>query len=176
MPLAAAPGLDDVGRDDVDQDLGVAPPLRIVLEVIRLVVPHEGRIEHQRQEQVVAIVEHEQLADRPLLGGVVDEVLLGAVRADVALERELARDDVLDGDLLVPALAAVAFVAARLGDFLVAAEGTTDGFGGSTGHILNRIRQMTPEAARYARAEGPKTRRGGGAPRNFFFDIALSTF
>ena len=44
------------------------------------------------------------------------------MRADVALERELARDDVLDGDLLVPAVAAVALVAARLGDVLRATQ------------------------------------------------------
>ena len=46
----------------------------------------------------------------------VDEVLLGALGADVALQREFLGDDLLDGDLLVPAVPAVALVAARLGD------------------------------------------------------------
>ena len=134
VPLAAAPRLDDVGGDDVDQDLGERAVFGIVLEVIRLVVPHEGRVEQQRQEQIVAVVDDQELADGALLRRVIDEVLLGAVRADVALERELARDDVLDGDLLVPAVAAVALVAARLGDFLRAAQRAPDGFGRLSGH------------------------------------------
>jgi len=50
-------------------------------------------------------------------------ILLGAVRADVALERELARDDLFDRDLLLPAVAAVLLLAPRLGDVLRAAEG-----------------------------------------------------
>jgi len=54
---------------------------------------------------------------------VIDQVLLGAVRADVPLEDELAGDDLLDRDLLVPAVSAVALVAARLRDFLGAAQG-----------------------------------------------------
>jgi len=53
---------------------------------------------------------------------VVDEVLLGAVRPDVPLERELPGDDFLDGNLLVPAVAAVTFVPARLREFLCAAQ------------------------------------------------------
>ena len=44
------------------------------------------------------------------------------MRADVALQRELARDDFFDGDFLVPAVAAILFLAARLGDFLGAAQ------------------------------------------------------
>ena len=44
----------------------------------------------------------------------IDQILLGAVGADVALQRELTGDDLLDGDLLVPAVAAVAFVATGL--------------------------------------------------------------
>jgi hypothetical protein len=62
---------------------------------------------------------------------VVDQVLLGAVRADVAFERELACDDLLDGELLVPAVAAVTLIAARLRDLLGAAERASrlrDGF------------------------------------------------
>ena len=68
--------------------------------------------------------------------GVVDEVFLGAVRADVALQRELARDDFLDGDLLVPAVAAVLLLAARLGDVLGVAERAADLRDGFTGHRL----------------------------------------
>ena len=109
VPLAAAPRLDHVGRDDVDQNLGEGPPFRVVFQVIGGVVPRKTRIEHQRQEQVEAVVDDDELA----AGRFWVEwymVLLGAVRADIALERELARDDVLDGDLLVPAVAAVALV------------------------------------------------------------------
>ena len=53
----------------------------------------------------------------------VDEVLLGAVRADIALQRELARDDLFDGDLLVPAVATVLLFASRLGDLFRTAKG-----------------------------------------------------
>ena len=77
-------------------------------EVVGRLVPAEVRVEHQRQEQVVAVVDDDQLAAGTLQRGVVDQVFLGAVRADVALQRELARDDFLDRDLLVPAVAAVA--------------------------------------------------------------------
>jgi len=45
---------------------------------------------------------------------VINEVLLRAVRADVSLQRELARDDLFDRDLLVPAVAAIFLFAARL--------------------------------------------------------------
>ena len=86
-------------------------------------VPAEARIQHQRQEQVVPVVDDDELPAGALQGGVVDEVLLRAVRADVALERELARDDLFDGDLLVPAVAAVLLLAAGLRDLLGAAEG-----------------------------------------------------
>ena len=110
VPLAAAPRLDHLGGHDVHEDLGERPALRDRLQVIRRLVPDERRVEHQRQEEVVAVVDHDQLAERALLRRVIDEVLLGAVRPDVALERELARDDVLDRDLLVPAVAAVALV------------------------------------------------------------------
>src|SRR6185295_3018010 len=64
----------------------------------------------------------EELPAGPLDGRVVDQVLLGAVRADVALQGELARDDLLDGNLLVPAVAAVLLLATRLGDFFGAAQ------------------------------------------------------
>ena len=40
------------------------------------------------------------LPDRPLLRGVVDQILFGARRADVPLQRELAPDDVLDAAAL----------------------------------------------------------------------------
>jgi len=42
VPLTAAPGLDDVCREDVHEDLVERPMLRIVFEVIRLIVPVEG--------------------------------------------------------------------------------------------------------------------------------------
>jgi len=84
--------------------------------------PREIRVEHQGQEQVVAVVHDDQLAAGPFDRRVIDQVLLGAVGADVALERELARDDLLDGDLLVPTVAAVLLLATRLGDLLRAAQ------------------------------------------------------
>ena len=99
-------------------------------------------IEQQRQEQIEAVVDDMQLADGALLRRVIDEVLLGAVRADVALERELARDDVLDGDLLVPAVAAVALVAARLGDFLRAAQRASNGFSRLCGPLRRLYRRL----------------------------------
>src|SRR5215471_5111726 len=55
----------------------------------------------------------------------VDEVLLRTVRTDVALEREFAGDDLLDRDFLVPAVAAVLFLAARFGHFLGTAQRTS---------------------------------------------------
>jgi hypothetical protein len=39
VPFAAAPGLDDLGRDDVDEDLGERPPFGIALEVVGGLVP-----------------------------------------------------------------------------------------------------------------------------------------
>src|SRR3954468_19115432 len=122
VPLAPAPRLDDLRGDHVDEDLGERPPLGVPLEVIGRLVPRETRVEHHRQEQIVAVVDDDQLAAGALQRRVVNEVLLGAVRADVALQRELARDDVLDRDLLVPAIAAVFLLASRLGDFLRVAE------------------------------------------------------
>ena len=91
-------------------------------EVVGRLVPAEIRIEHHRQEQIVPVVDDDQLTAGALQRRVVDQVLLGAVRADVALQRELARDDLFDGDLLVPAVAAVLLFAARLGHFLRAAQ------------------------------------------------------
>ena len=123
MPLAAAPGLDDLGGDDIDEDLGKRAAFGIALEVVGGLVPAEGRVEDHGQEQIVPVVDDDELSAGPLERGVVDEVFLGAVRADVALERELARDDFFDGDFLVPAVTAVAFLPARLGDVLGAAEG-----------------------------------------------------
>ena len=52
----------------------------------------------------------------------VDEILLGAVGPDIAFEGELARDDLLDRNLLVPAVATVLLLAAWLGDVLGAAQ------------------------------------------------------
>src|SRR5262249_23204080 len=92
-------------------------------------------IERDGQKQVVAVIDHQQLTDGALLSRVVDEVFLGAVRADVPLQRELARDDVFDRDFLVPAIAAIALVAARLGDIFRAADPAAHTFGGLTGHV-----------------------------------------
>jgi hypothetical protein len=69
--------------------------------VIRRVVPREGRIERQREEQVVAVVDDDQLPAGALERRVIDQVLLRALRADVTLQNELLGDDFLDGDLLV---------------------------------------------------------------------------
>src|SRR5687767_113651 len=114
VPLAAAPGLDDLGGDDVHEDFREGASFGIALQVIRLFFPSEIRVEDHRQEQVVAVVNDNDLAARPLDRRVIEEVLLGAVRADVALEGELARDDLLDGNLLLPAVAAIPLFAARL--------------------------------------------------------------
>src|SRR5262249_55983327 len=73
-------------------------------------------------EQVVPIVDDDQLPARTLQGRVVDQILLGAVRPDVALECELAGDDLLDRDFLVPAVAAVFLFTAGLGHLFRAAE------------------------------------------------------
>src|SRR5919201_1173206 len=74
------------------------------------------RLDHFRGDDV------DDLAAGALDGGVIDEVLLGAVRADVALQRELARDDLFDGDLLFPAVATVFLLTARLQRVLRAAQ------------------------------------------------------
>ena len=118
MPLSATPRLDDLGCNDVHEDLGKGPPFGIAFEVIRGFVPAEVRVEDHGEEQIVPVVDDEDLAAGAFDGRVVDQVLLGAVRADIALERELAGDDLLDGDLLFPAVPAVALFAARFGDFL----------------------------------------------------------
>jgi hypothetical protein len=56
------------------------------------------------------------------------------VGSDITLESKFARDDFLDRDFLVPAVAAVPFLAARLGDFFGAAEGTSRLFDGLSRH------------------------------------------
>ena len=59
-----------------------------------------------------------------------DEVFFCVARAQIALDRELARDDFFDGDLLVPARAAVARVAFRFCNVFAAAKRATgDGRG-----------------------------------------------
>src|SRR5437660_10766948 len=50
VPFAAAPRLDDLRRDDVDQDFREQAPIGIALEMIRRLVPAELGIEHQREE------------------------------------------------------------------------------------------------------------------------------
>src|SRR5579872_4526845 len=86
VPLAAAPRLDYFRRDDVDEQLGKRAPFRVVLEVIRRLVPSEDGVEHQRQKQVVSIVDDDELPAGAFERGVIDQVFLGRVRADVALE------------------------------------------------------------------------------------------
>src|SRR4030095_1436224 len=61
VPLAAAPGLDDLSRDDVDEDLGKRAPFGIALEMVGGLVPREARIEHHRQKEVVAVVDDDEL-------------------------------------------------------------------------------------------------------------------
>src|SRR5687767_6800021 len=125
MPFAATPRLDHFGGHDVDQQFGKRAALGVAVEVIRRIVPGKVRINRHRQEQVVAVVDDDDLPDRAFLRRVVDEILLRAMGPNVALQRELAGDDLLDRDLLVPAVAAVPFFAARLRDFLGAAQGAT---------------------------------------------------
>src|SRR5918995_1140108 len=61
VPLAAAPGFDDLGGDDVDEDLREGTAVRIAVQVVCGVIPAEGREEDQRQEQVEAAIDHQQL-------------------------------------------------------------------------------------------------------------------
>src|SRR5687767_324527 len=62
VPLAAAPGLDHLGGDDVDEDLGERAAFRVAFQVVGGFVPAEVRIQHHRQEQVVAVIDHDDLA------------------------------------------------------------------------------------------------------------------
>jgi deoxyuridine 5'-triphosphate nucleotidohydrolase len=155
VPLAAAPRFDDVGRDDIHEELGECPMLGVVLEMVGLVIPRKRRVEQERQEQIKPVVDHLELPHRALLRGVKNDILLGAMGADVAFDRELARDDVLDRNLLFPAVAAVAFVAAWFGDLAGAAQGATCGFGRLPGHSHDYI----------GRPVGPQDREGRGMLR-----------
>src|SRR5438876_9489322 len=76
MPFAAAPRLDHFGRDDVDENLGKDAAFGIAFEMVGRLVPAEIRIERQRQEQIVAVVEDDQLTARPLQRRMINEVLL----------------------------------------------------------------------------------------------------
>jgi hypothetical protein len=136
MPFSAAPRLDDLGGDDVDDDLGKRASFRITVQVVRGLVPRERGVEHHRQEQIVAVVDDDELTARAFLGGVVDEVFLRAVGADIAFQREFTRDDFFDRDLLVPAVAAVLLLAARLRDVLGIAERAANLRDGFPGHTL----------------------------------------
>src|SRR5688572_27734363 len=124
VPLTAAPWLDDLGGDDVHEDLRKRTALGVAFEVIGRLVPPEIRVEDHREKEIVAVVDDDDLSAGALDGRVIDQILLSAVRADVALERKLARDDLFDRDLLFPAVAAVALLAARLRHILGAAECT----------------------------------------------------
>ena len=146
MPLAAAPRLDHVGRDDVDQHVAERPAFRVVLEVIARLVPRERGVERRRQEQVIPVVNDDDLGDGRLLGRVKDEVLFSVLGADVALERELAGDDFLDRDLLVPARPTLALVATRLRHVLRAAQRAAHHVHGLPGHksrIISRSRRSS---------------------------------
>src|SRR6266481_8888642 len=90
--------------------------------MVRRLVPSEIRVERHREEEIVAVVDDDQLPAGTLERGMVNEVLLGAVGADVPLQRELVRDNFFDRDFLVPAVAAVLFLAAGFGNLLRAAE------------------------------------------------------
>src|SRR3954467_11188206 len=140
MPLAAAPGFDHFGGDNVHEDLGERASFRIPFEVIGGLIPREGRVNHHRQEQDVAVVDDDELAAGAFLRGVVDQVLFSAVGADIAFERELARHNLFDRDLLVPAVATVLLVpAAGLRDVFRVAERATylrDGFPGHPSILL----------------------------------------
>src|SRR5262245_28225723 len=122
VPFAAAPGLDHFGGDHIDQQFRKQASLRIAFEVIGGLVPPEIRVEHHRQEQVVAVVDHDKLSAGTLQRGMINEVFFGAVRADFSFQREFSRDDFFDGDFLVPAVAAVLLFASRLRDLLRTAE------------------------------------------------------
>ena len=92
----------------------MTPMAKDLEDFMRRLVPREIGIEHQCQEQVVPIVHNDELSAGALERGMIDEIFLGAVRADVALQRELPRDDLFDGDFLVPTVAAVFLFAPRL--------------------------------------------------------------
>src|SRR6266851_3840946 len=92
--------------------------------MVRRLVPPEIRVERHREKQVIPVVDDDQLPAGTLERGMVNEVLLGAVGADVPFQRELARDNFFDRDFLVPAVAAVLFLATGFGDLLRAAECT----------------------------------------------------
>src|SRR4029077_5929117 len=84
VPFAASPGFDHFGGDDINEQLRELASLRISFEVIGRLVPPEIRVEHHRQEEIVSIIDHDQLSAGTLERGVVDEIFLRAVRADVA--------------------------------------------------------------------------------------------
>src|SRR5262249_60808522 len=92
--------------------------------MVRGLVPAEMRVEYHRQEQIVPIVDDDDLAAGAFDRRMIDQVLLRAVRADIALERELTGDDFLDRDFLFPAVSTVPLLAARLGHLLRAAQRT----------------------------------------------------
>src|SRR5262245_10498965 len=144
MPLAAAPRLDDIGCENVDENLAERALLGIVIEMIGLIVPAERRVEQHRQKQIVTVVDHLNLADGIALRGVEQQLFFGVLRPDVAFQREFARDDFLDRDFLVPARAAVARVAFGLGNVLATAQRAAGNLGGATGHLLIiQVRQVT---------------------------------
>src|SRR5829696_5332324 len=71
VPLAAAPGFDDFGGDDVHEDLREGTAVGIAVEVVRGVIPAEGWEKDEREEQIEAVVDYEQLPAGALDGRVV---------------------------------------------------------------------------------------------------------
>ena len=43
VPLASAPGLDDLGGHDIDQDFRKCPPFRVAVQMVGGLVPAEIR-------------------------------------------------------------------------------------------------------------------------------------
>ena len=107
----------------------------IPLQVVGGLVPAEVGVQHDGQKQIVSVVDHDELSAGALGRRVIDQVFLRAVRPDVPFQRELARDDILDGDFLVPAVPAVSLVPARFRDLLRAAERAARLSDGLAGHL-----------------------------------------
>src|SRR5688572_903016 len=87
------------------------------------------------------------------------------MRPDVPLQRELARDDLLDRNLLVPAVAAVPLVATRLRDLFRAAQGASCLSRGLAGH-RNPSPAARPARTSVRRTVSPCARRRTAALRS----------
>src|SRR6187401_888351 len=69
VPLASAPGLNNLCGDDVDEQLRKKPPFRVAFEVVRRFVPAKVRVERQREKQVVPVVDDDELPAGSFEGG-----------------------------------------------------------------------------------------------------------